>query len=240
MLFQTKGILFHKTNYSESSIIAKIYTEKFGLKSYLVRGVRKSKAKFKANLFQSLSLVDLIVYNKEKSEIQNIKEVRQDKQYQTIPFDVIKSSIVIFMNEVLYKSIWEEEKNPGLFTFVYNALLTFDSCESPTNFHIVFMLQLSRFLGFFPKNNFTESRKNFNLEEGEFQDINLQNELYISPPLSIKFSQIVDLPLDQHEKVKLTGTERKILINKLIRFYELHLPGFKNIRSHQVLHEVLS
>ncbi len=240
MLFQTRGILFHKTKYSESSIIAKIYTEKFGLKSYLIRGVRKSKAKFKANLFQSLSVLDLVVYNKEKSDIQYIKEVSQDKQYQNIPFEVIKSSIAIFINEILYKSIREEEANPELFAFIYNALIHLDKTEEPANFHIFFMLNLTKFLGFYPKNNYSESTKSFNLEEGEFQAVELHNDLLILSPLSGKFSRMIGLSVDKHGELKLTGPERKVLIGKLIRYYELHLPGFKNVRSHQILHEVLT
>src|SRR4051812_33656990 len=128
MLHKTRGIVFHVTPYAESSVVAKIYTEQLGLQSYLVNGVRSKKAKIKSGLLQPLSLLDMVVYHKDRGGLQRIKELRQATggQFSTIPFDVVKSSVVIFINEVLYKSVKEEEANPQLFDFIFHALQLLD------------------------------------------------------------------------------------------------------------------
>ena len=114
MLHTTRGIVLHTTKYSETSLVAKIYTEVFGLQSYLVKGIRKQKAKLRPALFQPMTLADLVVYHKDKGSLQNIKESRIAVPYRSIPFDIRKSSMLLFINELLYKSIREEETNRKL------------------------------------------------------------------------------------------------------------------------------
>ena len=126
MIHKTRGIVFHAIKYSETSIITKIYTEKFGLQSYIVRGARKPKARLKASLFQPLSLLELEVYYKQKSTLQNIKEARSAHIFTSIPFDVRKSSIVLFLSDVLTKAIKEEETNRELFHYLDSMIRQFD------------------------------------------------------------------------------------------------------------------
>jgi len=99
-IHDTRGVVLHQIKYSESSIITKIYTEAFGIQSFLVRGVRKKGSKIKAGLFQTLSLVDLVVYFKEKSNIQNLKEIKSALPQTSIPFNIKKSTIAIFLKEL--------------------------------------------------------------------------------------------------------------------------------------------
>ncbi len=241
MLHKTRGIVFNKTKYSETSIIIKIYTEKFGLQSYIVRGVRKAKSKFSSALFDHLSLLDLVVYKREKSNLQNLKEVKRDYQFRTIHQDIIKSSILIFLNEILLKSIKEEESNPSLFNFISDSIKTLDNSEHPVNFHIAFMIKLTRFLGFFPQNNYSGYNQHFNLQEGIFQQNPLSDRnISVDLPLSKTLSNLIKIPLGEHGHISISSAIRKEIISKLITYYELHLPGFKNIKSHHVLREVLS
>ncbi|MBE9480196.1 MAG: DNA repair protein RecO, partial [Bacteroidetes bacterium] len=144
MLFKTRGIVFHQIKYSESSVIAKIYTELFGIQSYLIKGVRNKKSKIKSALLQHLSIVDLVVYHKEKSNIQYIKEIRSEYQFTSIPFDIRKSSIAVFINEILYKSIHEEEANQNLFDYLLNSIKLLDMITKRfVDFHLLFTIGLT-------------------------------------------------------------------------------------------------
>ncbi|HEY1023883.1 MAG TPA: DNA repair protein RecO, partial [Sphingobacteriaceae bacterium] len=105
MLHKTRGIVFKTTDYSESSVVVQVFTEKFGLQSYLINGVKRPKAKIRSNILQPLHLLDMVVYHKPAGNIQRVAEVRQVPVFQTIPYDVVKSSLVLFLNEVLHKSI---------------------------------------------------------------------------------------------------------------------------------------
>src|SRR5436190_3456251 len=126
MLHKTRGIVFHVTHYSESSVVAKIYTELFGLQSYLVNSVRKKNSKIKTAALQPLALIDLVVYHKERSGLQRLADAKNNPALKSIPFDVRKSSIVLFMNEVLFKSVKEEEANQPLFDFIFNSVQLLD------------------------------------------------------------------------------------------------------------------
>src|SRR5580658_7988678 len=119
MFHKTKGIVLHTIKYSETSIIAKIYTEKLGLVSYMIKGVRSSKKTSKASLLQPLTLLDMEVSHRENKQLQYIKEFRRDYVYRSIPFDTIKSTVAIFLLELISKSIREQEQNAEMFEFIY-------------------------------------------------------------------------------------------------------------------------
>ena len=147
MLHSTRGIVFHTIKYSETSIIVKIYTGLFGIQSYLIKGIRKSKSKSRAGLFQPMTLLDLVVYHRERHSLQSVKEVTLAHPFKTLPFDIRKSSIALFINELIYKAIREEEANPDLFRFLWQTILTLDSTEEGvSSFHISFTVQLMHHL----------------------------------------------------------------------------------------------
>ena len=240
MLHKTRGIVLHQINYSETSVIAKIYTEQFGLQSYIVRGVRKAKSKIKRNLLQHLSLVDMVVYHREKSNIQNIKEIKANFQLQSIPFEITKSSIAIFINEILYKSIKEEEANSNLFEFIFSSVKLLDEAKDKyINFHLLFMIHFTKFLGFFPRRNYSPVKTFFDMEEGIFCGNKPMHGNYIREPLSRKFFDLLKTELSDHSSVNLSQKERQEFLQKLIDYYRLHLPVFREIKSHHILREVL-
>ena len=272
MLYSTKGIVFHSLKYSETSIIVKIYTELFGIQSYLIRGIRKTHSKIKPALFQSLNLLDLEVYHREQASLQSIRDLHLAVPYQTIPFDIRKSSVALFINELLYKSIREEEPNPDLFGFLWNTCLALDSTqESVSDFHIRFTVQLMHYLGIFPQLNYSSETPLFNMREGIFQAEAPGYPEYIDAKLSINFfallksnltladpspdtSQKMEAPPHgsspkredppPHPSPKSEGSvilanQRRELLEKILLYYQLHLPGFTGIKSHGILHEAL-
>jgi DNA repair protein RecO (recombination protein O) len=244
MLHTTRGIALHTVKFSETSIIAKIYTELFGLQSYLVRGIRKEKAKIKPGLFQPLMLLELSAYHKEKATLQTIREVNILKPYHSLPFDIRKSSVALYINELIYRSVREEEKNPELFAFLFNTCEMLDSMDTGLSlFPLAFTVYLTKLLGFYPRTETDSGIDIFNMTEGVFQDKMPEHKYYIPPPGSLLLKEII-----------LTGTydfsaisfyqeilrTRNDLLESMLVYYKLHLPGFGDIRSHKVLHTVLS
>ncbi len=241
MLHQTKGIVFHSIKYAESSIIVKIYTELFGLQSYLVRGIRRAKAKIKPALFQPLTLLDLVAYHKERQSLQSLKEIRLAHPYQTIPFDIRKSSVALFTDELMYRSIREEEANPGLFEFIWESCRLLDITEEPvTHFPLLFALQLAIHLGISPQAGHTAHNPYFNLREGLFQPAIPDHPQYLGREHSEILFTLLGTPLSMHSSVSLKPEVRAQMLETILLYYQLHLPGFKGVKSHHILHTVLA
>lgn len=241
MLHKTRGIVFKTTDYGESSIIVQVFTEKFGLQSYIVNGAKKPKAKIPKNMLQPLHLLDMVVYYKNTGNVQRIKELKNSPVLQAIPYDVIKSSLAIFLNEVLYKAVKAQSADENLFGFVFSAVEWLDhSSEGLANFHLLFLIQLTRYLGFFPDRNLAGNADYFDLQNGNFCNYKPDNTLYLSPPHTQNFSQLLQCSFENSAQVRLTNDDRRYLIQKLLDYYALHIESFGNIRSHEVLEEVLS
>jgi len=240
MLHQTRGIAIHATKFSETSSVVKIYTELFGLQSYLVKGVRKQNAKIKPGLFQPLTLLDLVVYHKEKSSLQNLKEANYSHPYQAIPFDIRKSSIALFINELVYKTIHEEEPHPELFSFLYDTCLQLAATvDNFSLFHLVFSLQLTRYLGCMPQFNYSGKTPFLNLREGIFQASAPEHHDFLDPAMSHLFFQLLQTPEGAGASIQVPSKTRDTLLEMILFYYRLHVPGFREIQSHHILHTVL-
>jgi DNA repair protein RecO (recombination protein O) len=241
MLHSTKGIVFHSLKYSETSVIVKIYTELFGIQSYMIKGIRNAKSKIKPGLFQSLTLLDLVVYHKEKQSLQSVKEVSLAHPFSTIPFDIRKSSVALFINELVYKAIREEEPNPELFDFLWQSCLRLDETEESVSwFHIIFAFQLMQFLGILPQNNYSSKYPIFNLREGLFQLTTPEHPQYLDSRDSDIFASVLNQSRIPHPGSRLPHPgSRDQLLETILLYYELHLPGFKGVQSHHILHDVL-
>src|SRR3984885_13188333 len=147
MLHKTRGIVFKTTDYGESSVKVQIFKEKFGFQSYLINAVKKPKAKISMNMLQPLHLLDMVVYHKNTGQVQRIAELKNSPSLQTIPYDVIKSCLAIFLNEVLYKAIRQQSADEYLFDFLFNAIEWLDhQHEGLANFHLLFLVRLSKYL----------------------------------------------------------------------------------------------
>ncbi|MDR3697057.1 DNA repair protein RecO [Mucilaginibacter sp.] len=240
MLHKTRGIVFKTTDYGDNSIIVQVFTEKFGLQSYIVNGAKKPKAKIARNMFQPLHLLDMVVYYKNTGNVQRIKELKNSPQLQTIPYDVIKSSLAIFLNEVLYKAVKQQTADENLFEFVFNAIEWLDhQTEGLSNFHLFFLTRLTRYLGFYPDRYLAGNADYFDLKNGVFSHYKPDTILYLSPPHTQNFTALLEATFENILQLKLTNDERRYLVQKLLDYYTLHIEGFGNIRSHEVLEEVL-
>jgi DNA repair protein RecO (recombination protein O) len=241
MLHKTRGIVFKATDYGESSVIVQIFTEKFGLQSYIINGAKKPKAKIGRNMLQPLHLLDLVVYHKNTGSVQRIAELKNSPVLQSIPYDVIKSCIAIFLNEVLYKSIKQQSAEENIFDFVFSAIEWLDhQTGNVANFHLLFLTRLTRYLGFYPDRALIDNADYFDLKNGTFSKYKPDTVMYLSPPHTQNFSRLLKSSFDSMDELKLTNDERRYLIQKLMEYYALHIEGFGNIRSGDVLEEVLS
>ena len=240
MYSSTRGIVFRQTKFSDTSLVVRILTEEYGLRSYLVKGARSHKAKLKASLFQPLTLLELVVPEKGKGELHHIKEARVEYAFQHIPGDILKSSVLLFMNELLYKSIQEEATNKELFAYVHGQLLLLDSTEKVTgSFPLLFSIHLSKFLGFFPQGD-PKMGVGFDLQEGRFTRTGqLFSEYMIAGESCDWFARLIDLNPQDHLSFVVPPSIRAVLMDKILQYYTLHLPISGEFKSHLVLHEVL-
>jgi DNA repair protein RecO (recombination protein O) len=241
MLHKTRGIVFKLTDYSETSVVVQIFTEKFGLQSYLINGVKRPKAKIRMNSLQPLHLLDMIVYHKSSGNIQRVSELRHQPVFQTIPYDVVKSSVTMFLNEVLYKSVRQHEPDDVLFEFLFHAIEILDSLGGGlANFHLYFLLRLTRFLGFYPDQISASTDSWFDLKNGVYSRQQPPHALIIEPTLTAIWINILNSNFDNLQNLKISSSDRKVILEKIIMYYQLHVEGFGNIKSHEVLEEVLN
>lgn len=228
MLKKTQGIVISHIKYRETSIIVRVFTRELGLKTYVVNGVRSSKAKSKIAFFQSLSLLDLVVYDKEGAAINRISETKLLFAFQRIPFDFYRSGVAMFMGEVLGKAIYENYQNEGLFDFVLDAVTYLDHENINLSvFPLSFLLQLSVYLGFAPAHaeEFYEQ-----LAQG-FGEIphSMEDETYLDQLLTASF----------YDALKVPASVRRKLMDHLLLYYKLHMDTFSEIRSLKILSQMM-
>ena len=238
MLHKTKGIILSHLKYGDTSLIATIYTEALGRKSFLIQGVYKKKSKFHPTFFQPFTLLDLELDHHPKRELQRIKELAI-QPFHSIPFDITKSTIALFLSEILYKTLKEEEPNPQLFDYLYHSIQLLDVNEAGVaNFHLVFLVNLTKYLGFYPINNYSTVESLFDPVNGRFvQTLNAtaaQSDRSLGPWMH----QLLSLSFDQLDSLQLNHRLRADLLKLLIEFYSLHLSGLNNIKSLPVLQSV--
>ena len=241
MLHKTSGIILYTTKYSDTSLITKIYTSDFGLQSYIINGVRSKKSKNKASLFQPMALVDLVVPNSGKGNLQRISEINNQHPYNDIQYNIVKSSIAIFLNEILYKTLKEEHADEELFEFIKNSLLILDlKTDNCSSFHIYFLIQLSRFLGFYPQGDYSDETTFFDLKEGRFVLNIPSHSNYLTKENAFILDKLTKVNYESLSLLKINKNQRKELLQQVIWFYQLHISSIGDIKSVDILEEVIA
>lgn len=239
MLHKTPGIALKTTNYADNSIVVHIFTEAFGMQSYLINGARKPKARILANLFQPLHLLDLVVYHKESNGLQSIKEAHQNPVLREIPLDIMKGSMAIFLNEILYKVLRNQSPDPVLFNFIQQSIIWLDETDHRlTNFHLVFLIKLSRFLGFLPLHRDRHTQPYFNLLDGVFSTSLPPHGHVLQEPHTSIFLRLLQTGFKESHLLKMDKEDRKYLLEKVLEFYRLHTENFGQVNSLYILEEI--
>ena len=237
MQVKTKAIVISSLKYQEKSLIVKCFTFSDGLKSYFVRdafSARKSNQKIA--YFQPLTILEIEAVHKNKGTLENFKEIKIATPFHSIHSDVVKSTIVMFISEILHHSIHEEEKNEPLFTFLETALHWLDNHNETANFHLILLLETTKYLGFYPDVSDVDL-KYFEMSEGIFSPFHAISSL--TEHETNLFKKLIDLKFDNNQKT-FHIIERQILLKILIDYYSFHLDGFKKPKSLEVLKEVFS
>ncbi|MXV17827.1 DNA repair protein RecO [Hufsiella ginkgonis] len=240
MLHKTRGIVFKTTDYAESSVVVQVFTEKFGLQSYLINGVKKPKAKIKQQFLQPLYLLDMVVYHKPSGNIQRAAEIRHSPIFHSIPYNLVKSSVVLFLNEVLYRSIKQQTADEVLFNYVFHAIELLDRLETGVvYFHLVFLMRLTQFLGFFPGKPVSGGPSMyFDLRHAEYTHHPPAHPLSLHPPYTASWDILASTNFETIQDLYIPLADRKYLLEKLLGYYRLHIEGFGEVRSLAVLEEI--
>lgn len=223
MLLKTRGIVIGTLACGESSIVTKIYTEVLGVRSYLVNGVRSARNQGKAALYQPLSLLEMTVYEKPRPTLQRIASAHLSYPYRHIPFSIPKTTIALFLAEILYKTLKEEKEDLELFNFLFESLTIFDKITTGVElFHLVFMVRLAARLGFG-----ADSAESF-----------AEQLLQARIPFDLKETGLAYqklLALDYGMADRTVNSCRTALLDALTAFFALHCENFGSMRSLAVL-----
>jgi DNA repair protein RecO (recombination protein O) len=236
---KTRGIVLNHVKYSDSVSIAHIYTEHSGRVSVMIRHSKSRKSVSKKSILQPLFLLEMQISKKQNREIQYANEINNSPVFQDIPFNISKSTIAFFVAEVLSKVLKEEEPNPPMFSFLFNSIQLLDHLDHGVgNFHLVFLYELSRFLGFYPVDNYSEQNRFFNLQKGRFTEFIDVPEISLDEELSKDLFMIKEKGFKSISEIDLSRKHKLNLLEALLKFYQYHLPEMGTIKSLEVLKEI--
>jgi len=234
VLIKTEGLVIKTVKFQETSLIVKIFTETHGLLSFMVNGVRSSKAQNKAALFQPLTFLDLVVYYRDNKNLLRLKEFKNAFIYQSLPFDIVKSSVAMLLLEVIEQSIKEEETNEDLYFFLKEKFKELDAAENASpNFILHFFANFMTLTGIQPFGIFSTNTPYFNLREGSFLEKELHHEYSLNQENSELFSKLL-----QNENIVLSKVKRKEMLQIMLKYYQIHIDGFKELRSLKIFEEL--
>lgn len=239
MLTTTNAIVLSKLKYRDNDLIVKCYTQQYGLVSYIIRNVSNSKkGKTKAAYFQLLSQLQLIALHKNNRSLQEVKEIKLHYLYRNLQTHVIKSSITFFLAEILISSLKEEEPNNNLYTFLETTLQWLDTNNHYANFHLLFLLNLTKHLGFYPELP-KDNQSCFNLTEGTFE--HHKTSMYaISGDNLILLKRLLGTSFDELNTIKINSKQRQSFLKMMLLYFELHLEGFRKPQSMEIFNQVFN
>jgi DNA repair protein RecO (recombination protein O) len=237
MQVKTKAIVLSALKFQEKSLIVKLFTLSDGLKSYFVRDAFSGrKGNHKIAYFQPLTLLEIEAVHKNKGTLENFKEIKISHPYATIASDISKSTMVMFLSEMLHHSIHEEEANPDFFSFLETAFLWLDTNDQIANFHLILLMEATKFLGFYPEDS-NPDYAFFEMREGVF--VPFETVTCLNNSNSYLLKKLLELRFDSTQ-VLFNSKERQELLKIIIDYYALHLDGFRKPKSLEVLMEVFS
>ena len=241
MLEKTRGIILHQLKYTDSGIVAQLYTREFGRQSFMIKGMRSRKSGKHNVLFQPMFILDLVFYWKESRGMQVLKEFSVSYSPSDVYSDVKKSCIAVFLSEVLTAVLKEESPHFELYDFIEDSVIYFDKCKTGyANFHIAFLIGLSPYLGFEPGVRTDINDKYFDMVNGTFIPLPPVHGNYADPVISGILADFFTTSYDLMGKIPLTGSLRNEVLEAIVKYYTIHLPGLKRINSLEVLKEIFS
>lgn len=235
MLQTTRAIVLKTIRHGDHTVVLKAWTERFGKRSYLVRTGKRGTA---ISALQPLNRIELVVDEHPERDLHIAREVRVERPYTRLPFDPVRGALALFVQEVLYKVLKEESPDPSLNELLGRALEAIDTADDVRHFPLVFLIQLSGHMGFFPEPP-VGGEEYFDLQEGHFLPQAHPHGHTLGPPLSHAFIRLLDADLEHMVQLNIPGPQRRDLLNHLLLYFRLHLEGLGEMRSPAVLHEAI-
>lgn len=238
MLCKTRGLVLNTINYNDKYILAQVFTESFGRVTYMVSKTKGKSTKVPRSLFSPLAILDMEVEHQVSRDIQRIREARIDTHLYSISGDLAKTSMAFFLSEFLTR-VLRDTSDKLIFEFLGQSVQILDMTDkSIANYHLVFMLKLSHFLGFYP--NLEEYRDNglFDMINGEFVSFQPLHRHFLNRQESKVLSLLARISYENMHHFVFTRQDRMIIINRIIEYYRLHLYDFPALKSLDVLHEL--
>lgn len=239
MLEKTKGIVLHTIRYGEDNLIANILTLDRGTLAFMVKVPKGKHARVKTQLLRPLSILELDIDYRDRMQMHRIKDMHVSLLYSTLPYEPVKEAVAMFLGEVLYYSLRHEGENRSLFQFLENSLEWFDLAEEDyANFHLCLLIQLTRYLGFFPNVDGATPTAVFDLLDGCFVEALPVHGQYLSPEESSFMFKLLKMNYATMHRVHLDRRQRGIILRMLNNYYRVHIPDFPELKSLDVLREL--
>ncbi len=236
-LYTSRGIIFRIVKYGESSIICDIYTEEKGLRSYIASGIRNGGKRNRSAIYRPLNFIEIVAPEiEEVDKLTRIKEAALYYHFNTIDQHVVKSSIALFMLEVIRNTVRERHPDPDMFQFIENWMIWLDDIQKTSPLTgVKFMLELARVAGFEPLNNYSSANKYFDLQDGLFKSSFDANHQFMDVEISQLSNQLMSIPRENLLDMRIDRIVRELLYENWIQYYKMHLTGFRDIKSLDVL-----
>jgi len=226
MLLNTKAIVLSALRYKDSSLIVSCYTKELGVQSYILHHIYKAKkGKLNPAYFQLLTQLEIQTNYKPNQSLHKITEVKLHHTYVSLHTNIYKSSVSIFIAETLQNILKEEEKNTELYHFLESSLLWYDLHDFNANFHLAFLLKLSKYLGIYP--DIDTLHLNFFIYEKDLQKINVLKSL-------------LGIPFDHLNTIKINVLFRQDILSEILHYFSVHLSDFKKPKSLKILHDIFN
>ena len=233
MIVSTQGIVLNKIKYKENSLIVRVLTRAAGICSFIARISNGKKKKNISNYFQPLSVIEIEFDLNNKKDLHYFKEVDLKYNFKSLHSNYMKSAVVMFLSEILSKILILQDQDSELYDFIETSIIYFEESDISPNFHLIFLIKLTRYLGFPPdlKNNHYNF---FDLEQGLYTNVNSGNYLLKGNELNF-FNSILGTNFDDFNQLTMTSMQRKVSLDNIILYYRLHIESFSNIKSLDVL-----
>jgi DNA repair protein RecO (recombination protein O) len=239
MMVKTRAIVLHSFPFGDTKMIIDLFTEQQGRVSFVTRRSTSKKANIKKQYFQPFMILDIEYDYRERQQLQQLKVARIAHPFISIPFDPYKVSISLFLAELVYYSTRDEQHNPSLYSFLHNSIILLDEIkEQFSNFHLVFMFKLLTFLGFQPNIEDYRVGDLFDLRAGVFAHVTPIHSDFIGAVDANHIPTLVRMDYYNMYLFKMSHVERSNLIKVLLKYYQLHVPNFPELKSLAVLQEM--
>ncbi len=237
MLKSSKGIILQRRKFGETGFICDVLTKEDGKQSYIFKGLYSKKKKNISFHLHPLQLMDFEIFYKEGKKLNSVKNYHPYVILKDIPYNIFKSSTSTFISEIINKVIYEEAYGNDLYEYIENSIIYIDNTDENTpNFHLFFLLHFTKFLGFFPNNNYSEENIYLNIEEGNFTS--LKGSSTTGPNTAKAIHRLMNTRLDNLNDIKFDREARNILLDTIIHFYNIHLDRNIKIKSLNVIREI--